>query len=168
MLGMLSVDGGALGSSPASAVGRTTSRIRVLLSGAITPLTGPPFQPLAGLGSADQPISTLIPGPSAPVRQSTMCDIAGLARAVAAGGRARWSTGCRHSPLARRNKGSCSSPIGAVGKAIGGSVCAACVAREQRVLPLGAPQLPDAEPDHRRDRGGDDDRRDERQAADHC
>ena len=61
------VDGGALGSSPAGAVA-ATSRIRVFRSGAMIPLTGPPVQFTAALGFFDQPSSTLIPGPSAPVR----------------------------------------------------------------------------------------------------
>ena len=49
-----------------------TARMRVLLSGAITPLTSPPFQTKGALGFFDHPSSTLIPGPSAPVTQSTI------------------------------------------------------------------------------------------------
>ena len=44
----------------------------MLLSGAMIPLTRPPFQLTVALGFFDQPTSTLIPGPSAPVAQSTM------------------------------------------------------------------------------------------------
>ena len=42
------------------------------LSGAMIPLTKPPRQSTLTLGFLDQPISTLMPGPSAPVRQSTI------------------------------------------------------------------------------------------------
>jgi hypothetical protein len=36
------------------------------------PLTGPPRQSIATLGFLDQPTSTLMPGPSAPVLHSTI------------------------------------------------------------------------------------------------
>jgi hypothetical protein len=69
---MLLSDGGALVSRPGGAVA-ATSRIRVRESGAMIPLTGPPCQSTFALGFFDQPSSTLIPGPSALVTQSTTC-----------------------------------------------------------------------------------------------
>ena len=72
MFGMLSSDGGALGSSPGGAVA-ATSRMPMRRSGAITPLTGPPLLLIFAFVFLDQPTYTLTPGPSAPVEQSTIC-----------------------------------------------------------------------------------------------
>jgi hypothetical protein len=58
-----------LGSRPGGAVA-ATSRMRVRLSGTMIPLTGPPRQSTRALGFVDQPTSTLMAGPSAPVVQS--------------------------------------------------------------------------------------------------
>ncbi len=46
--------------------------MRDLSSGTITPLTSPPAHDSVAFGFLDQPASTLIPGPSAPVVQSAM------------------------------------------------------------------------------------------------
>src|SRR5438874_428412 len=64
--------GAALGSKPGGALA-ATRRIRDKRSGAMIPLTGPPAQLNLALGFFDQPTTTLIPGPSAPVEQSTTC-----------------------------------------------------------------------------------------------
>src|SRR5437660_821475 len=71
LFGMLDNDGGAAGSRPGGALA-ATSRIRETRSGAITPLTSPPVQFTFASGFFDQPTSTLMPGPSALVAQSTM------------------------------------------------------------------------------------------------
>src|SRR5947208_3433386 len=68
--------GGLLGCSPGGALA-ATSRMAVLRSGTIIPLTSPPGQFTLALGFFDQPTSTLMPGPSAPVAQSRICTYPG-------------------------------------------------------------------------------------------
>src|SRR3954465_15490461 len=119
---MLPIDGGALGSSPGGALA-APSRIRLRRSGAITPLTGPPGHLNFALGSFDQPSSTLIPGPSAPVTQSTICTYPG-SPARFSPATARLPATRRQTPIEWRNKGSWSLRIGVVGKVIGGSLSA--------------------------------------------
>ena len=63
--------GGLLASSPGAGVA-ATNRICERRSGTMIPLTSPPRHGDLALGFFDQPISTLIPGPSAPVAQSTI------------------------------------------------------------------------------------------------
>ena len=52
--------------------GSGMDRMRVFRFGMMIPLTSPPFQFTLAFGLFDQPISTLIPAPSAPVAQSTI------------------------------------------------------------------------------------------------
>src|SRR5918993_3648575 len=106
-------DGGATVSSPGGALA-ATRRMRVSLSGAMMPLTGPPDQFSGALGFFDQPTATLIPGPSAPVAQSTMCTYPGSPDTPSPG-TVRRPTGRRQTPVAWRNSGSCSLAMGKVG-----------------------------------------------------
>src|SRR5688572_17265859 len=116
-------EGGATVSSPGGALA-ATRRIRVSLSGAMMPLTSPPAQFSFALGSFDQPTATLIPGPSAPVEQSTIWTYPGSPDRLWPG-TVRRPTGRRQTPVAWRNSGNCSLASGIVGKAIGGSFSAA-------------------------------------------
>ena len=70
MLGITSSDGGALACSPGTGGESATSRSRILRSGAMIPLTGPPAHLTAAAGFGVHPSSTAMPGPSAPVLHS--------------------------------------------------------------------------------------------------
>ena len=88
------VDGGALGSKPGAARWPRPAASATCRSGAMIPLTGPPLQrELRTAGSSTSRARRCIPGPSAPVAQSTMIDLAGLARAVARRRPRAWPTG---------------------------------------------------------------------------
>ena len=142
-----------------------TSRIRVLLSGAMIPLTGPPAQFTAHSGSST----------SQPQRSS---------RALRRRSRNRRYGHSLVRPRSLRLRSRATPDSGKI-LSHGGTVAADRLSAErsekrsaealqprrsaqQAFLPLRPLQLPDAEADHRGNRGEDNDRRDQRQPIGHC